>query len=119
MSETVNWTASFRKNPLPWLLEEQDPAVRHLALRQLCDLPAEHPEVLRASRESMSSDPIAAMLAAQSAEGYWVKPGAGYGPKYTGTVWQLIFLDQLGADPGHPGIVKGCEYALSHTQTST
>jgi hypothetical protein len=28
----------------------------------------------------------------------WVKPGNGYGPRYSGTTWQLIFLDQFGAD---------------------
>jgi hypothetical protein len=28
----------------------------------------------------------------------WVKPGNGYEPRYSGTTWQLIFLDQFGAD---------------------
>ena len=46
----------------------------------------------------MQTDPIASILAAQQPEGFWVKPGPGYTPKYRGTVWQLIFLDQLGAD---------------------
>jgi hypothetical protein len=64
----------------------------------------------------MGADPIAAILAAQHTEGYWVKPGAGYAPKYTGTVWQLIFLDQLGADGADPRVRAACEYVLAHAQ---
>ena len=45
-------------------------------------------------------------------------PGPGYSPKYTGTVWQLIFLDQLGADPAHPRIQRACEYVLENSQTA-
>jgi hypothetical protein len=67
----------------------------------------------------MASDPIAAILAAQSAEGWWVKPGPGYAPKYTGTVWSLIFLDQLGADPGNEGVQRACEYVLRICPTTS
>lgn len=63
----------------------------------------------------MAANPIAAILAAQDAEGYWEKPGAGYATKYRGTVWQLIFLDQLGADPADERVRRACAYVLSHT----
>lgn len=46
----------------------------------------------------MRTDPIAAILAAQDSAGWWAKPGSGYVPKYTSTVWRVVFLDQLGAD---------------------
>jgi hypothetical protein len=104
---------------LPWLLEESAPAVRHLALGDLLGPPADDPEVRRAREAATRADPIAAILAAQDPEGWWVKPGAGYGPKYTGTSWQLIFLDQLGADPAHPQVIAACEYVLSHAQAPT
>ncbi len=64
----------------------------------------------------MRSDPIAATLGAQHPDGYWVKPGSGYGPKYTGTVWSLMFLDQLGADARDRRIQRACGYVLEHTQ---
>ena len=51
--------------------------------------------------------------------GYWVKPGVGYGPKYTGTVWQVIFLDQLGADPTDAKVHAACDYVLANTQTES
>ncbi len=59
---------------------------------------------------------ISATLAAQHPEGFWVKPGPGYGPKYTGTVWSLMFLDQFGADPGDRRIQRACAYVLDHAQ---
>src|SRR2546421_2954702 len=67
----------------------------------------------------MQTDPIASILAAQQSEGFWVKAGPGYTPKYRGTVWQLIFLDQLGADGTDTQVQAACDYVLSHSQTRT
>jgi hypothetical protein len=63
------------------------------------DRPADAPEVRAAQAVAMAVDPIRSILAAQHPAGWWTKPGPGYGPKYRGTLWQVIFLDQLGADP--------------------
>ena len=115
----TGWTDRLRGDPLPWLLEPGTPAVRHLTLRQLLDRPEDDPEVHEAAAAAMRSDPIAATLAAQDPGGWWVKPGAGYAPKYTGTVWSLIFLDQLGADGRDPRIQAACEYVLGNTQTTS
>ena len=114
-----DWRDALRDDPVPWLLDESTPAVRHLALRDLLDRPPDDPEVVAARRAGMQADPIASILAAQDPAGWWVKPGAGYGPKYTGTVWQLIFLDQLGADAGDPRISAACAYVLGHAQART
>lgn len=113
------WLDGLRGDPLPWLLDRGTPAVRHLALRGLADLAADDRDVREAHAAAMRCDPIAAILAAQDSEGWWVKPGPGYGPKYTGTVWQLIFLDQLGADHRDRGVAAACEYILSHSQAAS
>jgi hypothetical protein len=110
------WLRRLNGDPLPWLLEGKSPAVRHLALRQLLDRAPDDAEVAEARGRAMLSDPIASILAAQDPEGWWVKPGRGYGPKYTGTVWNLIFLDQMGASGADSGIQSACEYVLSHSQ---
>jgi hypothetical protein len=112
----MGWRDALNGDPLPWLLEEETPAVRHLALRWLLDEPETSPEARRARAAAMRADPIAATLAAQHTGGFWVKPGSGYGPKYTGTVWSLMFLEQLGADPDDPGIQRACAHVLEHTQ---
>ena len=41
--------------------------------------------------------PFPTILNEMNPEGYWVKAGPGYGPKYYSTVWSLILLGQLGA----------------------
>ena len=94
------WLAALQADPIDWLLQPADPAVRHLTLLQLLDRPADDREVMAAARAAMVADPIAAILAAQDPLCFWQKPGPGYATKYRGTVWQVIFLEQLGADPG-------------------
>src|SRR5262245_66114062 len=64
----------------------------------------------------MRADPIASILAAQDPAGWWIKPGAGYGPKYTGTVWSLMFLEQMGADGRDARIQRACDHVLAQTQ---
>ena len=105
---------------LAWLLapDAANPGVRYFALRDLLDQPANAPEVIAAQTAVMASGPVPAILAAQSPEGCWVEPGAGYYPKYTGTVWQVIFLAQLGADGRDPRVRAGCEYVLDHARSS-
>lgn len=110
---------ALNADPLPWLLEEDDPAVRHMALRLLLDEPEDAPVVRRARAKAMRAPPIATILETQHPDGWWVKPGAGYGPKYTGTVWSVIFLDQLGAAGTDPRIRRAAEYVLSNTQASS
>jgi len=114
-----DWVKALKGDPRPWLLEEETPAVRHMALRVLEDRPEDDRQVKRARAAAMRADPIAAILDAQYPEGYWVKPGPGYAPKYTGTVWSVIFLDQLGADGHDKQIRRACGYVLSHSQAES
>jgi hypothetical protein len=97
----MNDADTLRGDPLPWLLEhdEANSGVRYFALRDLLDRSEDEPEVRQARAEIMRTGPVPAILAAQHAEGFWAKAGAGYSPKYRGTVWQLILLSELGADP--------------------
>src|ERR1700730_743245 len=114
MSAAAPWRQALNGDPLPWLLGEETPAVRHSALRWLLDEPEESPTVRAARTAAMRVDPIAATLAAQNPQGFWVNPGSGYGPKYTGSVWSLMFLETLGADPQDAGIQRACAYVLEH-----
>ncbi len=103
-----------------WLLgpDPAQPAVRYCTLRDLLDRSDADEEVRAAKDQIGQVGPVAAVLEAQHPEGYWVQPGAGYSPKYTGTVWQLMFLSQFGADGADDRIRRACEYVLSHTRAS-
>jgi hypothetical protein len=82
------------------------------------DEPEDAPAVRRARSKAMRSPPISSILDHEDPQGWWEKPGRGYGRKYTGTVWSLMFLDQMGADGADRRIARACEYVLEHTQTT-
>lgn len=105
---------------LPWLLEPDpaNPGVRYFALKELLERPDGDPEVVAARQSLMTSGPVVAILAAQHPEGYWVEPAPVYYPKYTGTVWQIVFLAQFGADGSDPRVRAGCEYVLKHGRSA-
>lgn len=106
----------LRTRGLEWLLQQPEPEVRYLAQRDLLARPADDPALRAAQAEAYSQGRIAAILAAQHPDGYWVKPGSGYNPKYRSSVWALILLAQLGASvQDDPRVALGCEYLLQHT----
>lgn len=114
----MGYLEHLRDDPLPWLLEADaaNPGVRCFALRDLLGQPADDPELRQAQADVMASGPVRAILNAQHGDGYWDKPGAGYGAKYTGTTWSVIFLAQLGADSRDPAVRRGCNYVLDHSR---
>ncbi len=112
----MTWRAKLNADPLPWLLEPDNPSVRYFALRDLLDRPATDAEVRAARAAIMDSEPVTAILAARHPDGYWVKPGPGYTPKYTSTAWQIMILADLGADGTDERIRQSCEYLLTHVQ---
>jgi len=113
-----DWKDLLNADPLPWLLErdEANPGVRYFALRDLLDRPADDPELVAAQADVMRAGPVPAILDAQFPEGYWVKPGPGYSPKYRGTFWSVLFLAQLGADGHDERVRRAVEYAFTHAQ---
>ncbi len=113
----TGWRDKSRGDPIPWLLEPDtsQPAVRYYTLRDILNRDEQDEAVRDAQSAIMSTGPVPEILAAQEPEGYWVKAGPGYSPKYRGTVWQIIFLAQLGADGTEPRVRKSCEYVLSHS----
>jgi hypothetical protein len=117
----MKWLDKLAANPLTWLLEADpaNPAIRYFALRDLLDRSEDDPEVEQARAEIMATGPVPPILAAQDPAGYWVKPGGGYSPKYQGTVWQIIILAELGADPADERVRRGCDYLLGHSIAAT
>jgi hypothetical protein len=113
----MTWKTILNDDPIPWLLEPdpENPGVRYFALWELLDRPEDAPEVQAARTAIMTTGPVPAILDAQYPDGYWVKPGGGYSPKYRSTVWQIIFLAELGADPSDERVQRGCEYLLSNS----
>jgi hypothetical protein len=111
----MSWKNQLRKDSLPWLLESDDPGVRYLALRDLLDFPPDDRRLKSARTAAHKEGPIAAVLSKMDQEGYWVRPGPGYNPKYRSTVWSMVLLAQLGASVREDKrIEQACNYLLDH-----
>jgi hypothetical protein len=108
-----DWKKLIKADPTDWLLEEDDPGVRYLVLRDIVD--ADEKEIKTARRKAHREGPIAVILDNMNPDGYWVRPGAGYSPKCQGTVWSLISLAELGASVEEDErIAIACSYYLDH-----
>lgn len=112
-----SWKTLLKKDPIPWLLEsdKEQPAIRYFTLRDIIGCQENSKEFQEAKKAIMLQGPVAAILDAQNKDGYWMKSGPGYSPKYKSTVWQVIFLAQLGADGTEPRIQKACDYILKNS----
>ena len=104
----------LRGDPLPWLLEPENPSVRYWTLVDLLDLPVDDPEVQQ-SRQAIPQQPLVKELfALQHPEGYW---GDDETKPYTaeGAVSVLSLLHMLGAAPDER-TAAGCDSLLKYCQ---
>lgn len=114
----MNWKNQLNGDPISWLLETQEPCVRYLAYRDLLDRPGADPELITAQKEMYQKSFVTEILDHMHPEGWWGKPGGGYGPKYFSGVWSLISLAQLGADMKmDKRIATAASYYIDHAFT--
>jgi hypothetical protein len=114
----MEWQSQLNDDPLPWLLESNDPGARYLALRDLVGLLPDNPDLVEAQKAAHAYGPIASFLAEMHPKGYWIKPGPGYNPKYFSIVWSLTALAQLGASARlDMRIAQACAYLLEKNLT--
>lgn len=98
---------------LDWLLEPDDPSTRYWALRTLFERSEDDTQVIAARRAILDFAPVRAILDAQYPAGYWIKPDRGYSPRHKATVWQLVFLADLGT-PHTKAVARACQHVLAH-----
>jgi len=101
---------------IDWLLAPEDVGVRYLTLRDL--VKADGRELAAVKQLAHEQGEISRVLEKMQPEGYWEQPAVGYYPKYTGSVWSLILLSQLGASvAADKRIATACKYTLDHGLT--
>ena len=110
-----NWAATGA-DPIPWLLEGDDPSVRYFTLTDLLGAAPDNPDVMAARRAIMSHGTVPRILAAQTGDGHWESRDDFYTAKYRGTVWQLVIFAALGADGADERVRGGCEAILRDAQ---
>ncbi len=110
------WEKYLKADPTDWLLEEDNPSVRFLTVTDLLGMSATDPEVKKAKADIMKTGIAPKILARQEKGGYWDKPDSFYTAKYKGSVWQLIILAELMADPEDERIKSACEFIIENSQ---
>jgi len=107
----MSWRSLLKGDPLPWLLERSDPAVRAQTLRSLLDKGSRDPDLREAQQRAMSTPPISTILRRQEPDASW--PGDNlYGPKYEGTHWANLLLVEYGVDPNDPRVRHAARHVL-------
>jgi hypothetical protein len=113
----IHWKSFLKADPTAWLLEDENPSVKYLTLREILEKPESASEIKSARKNIMETGVIPRILAKQEPGGYWEKEEDFYiRTKYKGTVWQLIILAELLADREDPRIKKACEFILEWSQ---
>jgi hypothetical protein len=104
----MSWRALLKGDPMPWLLERRDPAVRAQTLRSLLDKNPRDPELREAQQRAMNTPPISTILRRQKTDA-----GADlWGPKYEATRWANLLLVEYGVDSGDPRVRRAARYVL-------
>jgi len=118
-----SWDDYFTDEISDWLLEPFNPSVRFFTLKNLMNKPVETPDLITVKRAIMDNDPVKKILSHQFPDGSFITKAMkkkktaidyrfGYQPKYKGTIWQLLFLVNLGADRNDKRIKNLCNYIL-------
>ncbi len=100
-----------------WLLAGDDPSVRFFTFVDLLGASPTSSAAIAARREIMAGGIVPTILAAQDDDGHWQGRERFYRAKYSGTVWQLIVLAELGADGSDERLRRGCEADLARRST--
>lgn len=99
-----------------WLLEEDNPTIRYLALTEICHVPADDPRVCLSKAMIMEQGFVPQLLGMQADGGHWGEADRFYTAKYKGTVWQLVILSEHWADPADSRVQCACEFVLTNSQ---
>ncbi|MCI4322491.1 MAG: terpene cyclase/mutase family protein [Thermoplasmata archaeon] len=97
------------KKVLDWLLEDEQPSVRYLALTGLLGRPESDREVKAAQGAIRDRGWAAEILAERNSAGGWGPDPNSYRPKYVTTHWKMLVLSDLGLTKAEPVIRDCCE----------
>ncbi len=109
-----NWKKHLNGDPLPWLLDPENPSVRYWTLIDILDRPADDPEVQEARAAIADQSSVKELFTLQHREGYWgddeTKPHNA-----TGAGVALTLLHTLGVTPDKR-TAAGCDSFLRFCQ---
>jgi len=105
------WIDTLKNYPLSRLQSSNNAEIRYLTLTDLLDIPPDDPEAVRERNAVAGSAEVAAIRSAMNAGGYWGSPGDSI-KRFSGTLWQLMILLELGCSPDMPELRRAASYLL-------
>jgi hypothetical protein len=111
-----DWKAQIKGDPTGWLLEEDNPSVRYLALRHLLERPEDDPEVQAARAAVPPSQVVERIFARQDPGGFWDDPANPYLPKYKASYWTLMVLGHQGLSREDERVQRAVEHIFCFQQ---
>ena len=99
-----------------WMLEEDNPTIRYLTLTSLLGKTLKNKDVRETKKAIMEKGIVPKILNKQNEDGSFGIPEKFYRDKYKGTVWNLIILSEMSADPADKRVKSACEFLLKHSQ---
>ena len=109
-----NWQKRLNDDPLPWLLEHENPSVRSWTLIDILNKPVDDPEVRKTRSAIAQQSLVKRIYSLQHPEGYW---GDDETKPYTaqGAVSALSLLHMMGVVPDQR-TAAGCDSFLKLCQ---
>ena len=104
----------MKEKDLAWLLQEDNPSLRHAVLTTLLHKTCNDGEVVQNKKQIMQTGIVPKILGLQNEDGSWGTADTFYTNKYQGTVWTLLILAELYADPQDNHVQRACSFILQH-----
>jgi hypothetical protein len=102
-----------RGKAIDWLLEENQPSIRYLTLKQLLGKSESDPGVRDARSRIPSTGWVAEILSRRNEAGWWVRDRGWLEPRFTGTHWNMLALADLGASRDIPEVRASAEFWMN------
>lgn len=111
----IGWQNSLKADPLPWLLERENPSARYLALRYLLDCGEQDSQASETRAAIPTWRPVREILALMDAVDFWGRADRPFYGGAVGTHATLHLLAALGM-PRTPQLEAACENLFEHGQ---
>lgn len=109
------WQSSLKTDPIPWLLERENPSARYLTLRHLLDSGEPDSQVTEARAAIQTWPPVREILALMDPVVFWGRTDRPFYGGAVGTHATLNLLAELGM-PRTPQLEAACENLFKHGQ---
>jgi len=107
-----DYLKELQADPREWLLQKDNPSARYFTLLHFCGSRKDFLEVVSAKKAIMRSPEVKNILSLQNKRGGWEGDPGSFAPASRSTIWQLIFLAELGADGRNRKIKKAANVIL-------